>query len=140
MEELALHILDLVENSIRAGATSIAIRIEEKIRDDLLTIEITDNGRGMDKDLARQAADPFFSSIPGHATGLGIPLFAQAAYEAGGSLEITSGPGKGTRLFARFRRSHIDRKPLGSIEDTLFILRQTHLDIDFQYEYLIHKD
>ncbi|MCK4420115.1 ATP-binding protein, partial [Candidatus Aerophobetes bacterium] len=48
MEDISLHILDIVENSIRALASTVKIRIEENIEKDRLVLEIEDDGKGMD--------------------------------------------------------------------------------------------
>jgi len=47
MEDLSLHVLDIAENSIAAGAKHVEIRVRESRREDRLSIEIIDNGRGM---------------------------------------------------------------------------------------------
>ncbi len=51
MEDLSLHILDIAENSIAAGADKIQLKIVEDIKKNLLTVEITDNGKGMDEEV-----------------------------------------------------------------------------------------
>ena len=51
MEDLSLHILDVVENSTRAGATLVEIKITEDKGKDFLQIVIKDNGSGMDQEM-----------------------------------------------------------------------------------------
>ncbi|MFQ6066547.1 MAG: ATP-binding protein [bacterium] len=135
MEDLSLHILDIVENSIRALAKRIKIRIEENIEKDWLTIEIEDNGQGMDEETLQKALDPFFTTKATHRVGLGLPLLHQAARETGGKLEISSEVGKKTRIRATFRYSHPDRKPLGNIKETLLALAAGYPGVDFVYEH-----
>lgn len=135
MKDISLHILDIAENSIRAGATKIIVDIFEKPGKDLLGVSITDNGPGMDEDTIRKAMDPFYTSKPGKRVGLGISLLAQAAREGGGELEIESKRGGGVKLAARFGFSHPDRKPLGDIGETIKILRITHPEIEFIYQH-----
>lgn len=135
MEDLSLHILDIVENSIRALAKRIKIRIEENIEKDWLTVEIEDNGQGMDEDTIKKALDPFFTTKTTGRVGLGLPLLHQAARETGGKLEISSEVGKKTRVRATFRYSHPDRKPLGNIKETLLILAAGYPEVDFVYEH-----
>ena len=114
MEDLSLHVLDVAENAIMAAASRIEILIIDD-RDKLIeTVLIIDNGTGMDKETVKNALDPFFTT-KNKKTGLGIPLFAQAAKEAGGTLEIQSAPDKGTKIKATFRLDHIDKKPLGNM-------------------------
>lgn len=134
MKDLSLHALDLIENSIRAGARRVGVRVEESHVLDRLTVEIVDNGEGMDgTDLAR-AFDPFFTTKPGKRTGLGLPFLAQAAREAGGDATLVSVPGKGTTLTAVFVLSHPDCKPLGDMGKTIRLLGYAHPDVEFTYD------
>lgn len=135
MEDLSLHILDIVENSITAGAKKIQIKIIEDIKKNLLLIEINDNGKGMDEEMLKNAYDPFFTTRTTRRVGLGIPLIAQAARESMGDINITTEKGKGTTITAIFRHNHIDRKPLGDIGKTLIVLITSNPDIDFIFEH-----
>ena len=135
MQDISLHILDIVENSIRALATRIKIKIEENMQKDWLTLEIEDNGQGMDEVTKNKALDPFFTTKATRRVGLGLPLLYQAARETGGKLEISSGAGKKTIIRATFRYSHPDRKPLGNIEETLLVLAAGYPEVDFVYEH-----
>ena len=135
MQDLSLHILDIVENSIRAKASRIEIKVVEDTRKDLLTIEIRDNGQGIDEETIKKVLDPFFTTRTTRRVGLGLPLLSQAARESGGDVEIESKVGRGTRVKATFGYSHIDRKPLGNIEATLTTLIAGNPEIDFIYEH-----
>lgn len=135
MEDISLHILDIVENSIRALATRIKIKIGENMEKDWLTLEIEDNGQGMDEVTKNKALDPFFTTKATRRVGLGLPLLYQAARETGGKLEISSEAGKRTRIRATFRYGHPDRKPLGNIEETLLVLAAGYPEVDFVYEH-----
>ncbi len=135
MEDLSLHILDIVENSLRSGAKLIEISVIEDMEKDLLSLEIRDNGRGMDPELRARAADPFFTTKHGRRVGLGLALLAQAAKEAGGELHLSSLPDAGTTVRATFGRNHPDRKPLGDILATLETLVAGYPEVDFVYEH-----
>jgi K+-sensing histidine kinase KdpD len=135
MEDLSLHILDIVENSIRAHAKKIEIKIIEEKKKDLLTIEIIDDGKGMDKKTLKNVLDPFFTTKNTRRVGLGLSLLAQSAEESGGSIKIESKPGQGTNVKAVFGYSHIDRKPLGDVNKSLKVLIAANPDINFIYEY-----
>lgn len=136
MQDISLHILDIAENSINAAASRIEIKIVEDLKRDLLTVEIRDNGQGMDEETVRKALDPFYTSKPGKRVGLGIPLLAQAAREGGGSFTIESESDGGTSLIARFTLSHPDRKPLGNVDGTVHMLQLTHPEIIFEYKFV----
>lgn len=135
MQDLSLHILDIAENSIRAGATEIRIKIIEDIKKNLLLIEVGDNGQGMDEETKKKVFDPFFTTKACKRTGLGIPMLAQSAKECGGKLTIRTENGKGTVITASFRYDHVDRKPIGDIGNTLIVLIASNPDIDFIFEH-----
>ncbi|MDI3480906.1 MAG: hypothetical protein PWQ97_561 [Tepidanaerobacteraceae bacterium] len=137
MKELSLHVLDIVENSINAGATLVEINIDEDTKKDVMIIEIIDNGRGMDETTLQKVKDPFFTTRTTRKVGLGLPLFEQAAKSCGGELEIYSKVGEGTRIKASFVRSHIDRPPLGNMSDTMVLLVAANPGKDFIYRHRI---
>jgi signal transduction histidine kinase len=140
MQDLALHVLDLVDNSLRAGATRIRVRVEENPAADRLEVEISDNGHGMDRRTVARALDPFFTTKPGKRVGLGLALFAQAARESGGRLEVASTRRRGTTLRAVFGLRHPDRKPLGDIKQTMELLSQAHPSVAFDFDYRIVEE
>jgi DNA mismatch repair ATPase MutL len=135
MQDLSLHVLDIVENSIDAGAKNVEISIREDRERDVLTIEIADDGCGMNEAVLEKAADPFWTTRETRRVGLGLSLFEQAAQMAGGTLKIDSQPEVGTRVTASFQSSHIDRKPLGKLTNTLLTLIVAHSDVEFSYSY-----
>jgi anti-sigma regulatory factor (Ser/Thr protein kinase) len=135
MQDLSLHVLDIVENSIDAGAKNVEISIREDRERDVLTIEIADDGRGMTETVLKKAADPFWTTRETRRVGLGLSLLEQAARMAGGALKIDSRPGAGTTVTATFQHSHIDRKPLGNMADTLLTLIVAHPGVEFTYSH-----
>ncbi|MDP2965915.1 MAG: ATP-binding protein [Pelolinea sp.] len=118
MKELSLHILDIAENSVNAGATKIGISVVENLNKDELIINIKDNGKGMDPEKLKNIADPFITSRTTRKIGLGIPFLKAVAEACEGGLEIASERGFGTELQVRFKHSHIDRMPLGDLKST----------------------
>lgn len=130
MKDLSLHILDIVQNSIRARAESVRIILEAGT-DGWMKLVVEDNGSGMDAELLARIRDPFVTTRTTRRVGLGIPLLAQKAEQSGGFLTIGSEPGKGTRLEAGFRISHPDCPPIGDIPGVAFLLlagnRKLHL-------------
>ena len=93
MEELSLHILDIVENSVAARADMIEIRITEDKKKDLLSVEVIDNGIGMDEKTVKKALDPFYTTKTVRRFGLGLPLLSEAAKAANGHFSIQSEKG-----------------------------------------------
>jgi hypothetical protein len=122
VREIALHILDIAENSVAAGAHCVEIFVEEDLANDRLRLAIQDDGQGMDETLVAHVTDPFITSRTTRKVGLGIPLLKAAAEASGGNLGIVSRPGQGTRLEVEFQWSHIDRPPLGDLVGTLLTL------------------
>jgi hypothetical protein len=134
MEDLSLHILDIVENAVAAGATRVLIAVNENAGRDLLSFRVTDNGRGMSREEKERALDPFFTTKR-KRTGLGLPLLAQAAEVCGGMVVLESVPRKGTRITARFRFRHIDRPPLTKMAETMMMLFFGHAEVEFHYRH-----
>jgi anti-sigma regulatory factor (Ser/Thr protein kinase) len=136
MRELALHILDIVENAITVGAKHIDLTIVEDMGADCLTIRVQDDGCGMDAETIQKARDPFYTTRKTRHVGLGIPLFAAAAERCAGGLTIESTPGQGTILTATFQHSHIDRAPLGDMAQTLLgiLMRDQAFDLHYLHQ------
>lgn len=135
MEDLSLHILDIAENSVAAKADKIEIRITEIKEKDLLSVEVIDNGVGMDKETLEKALDPFYTSKTVRRFGFGLSLLSEASKAANGHLSVQSKKGEGTRIKADFQHSHIDRKPLGDIGQTIITLIIGNPEIDFIFEH-----
>jgi len=133
VRELSLHLLDIVENSLEAGATRVLVDVAEDTIRNRLTIKVEDNGRGMDQTTLARALDPFFTTRTTRHVGLGLPLLRAAAQRCDGDLRIQSRPGHGTTVAADFRRDHIDRAPLGDIESTLLALVLMVGESDIRY-------
>jgi len=136
MLELSMNILDIVENSTRAGATLIRIGITEDRKNDILRIEIADNGEGMEPDIATKALDPFYTSKTVRRVGLGLPLLSNAAKITGGRCAIESKKGEGTTVTADFGYRHIDRQPLGDMPTTITTMIAGNPEVDFVYTHL----
>jgi len=136
MKELSLNILDIAENSVSANASLIKILVKENTSNDLLLIEISDNGKGMSEDFLKKVTDPFFTTRTTRKVGMGISLLKQVAEQSAGRFFIDSELGKGTVVTAEFKRSHIDRPPLGDIGQTMATLVSCNLGISFSYTHL----
>ena len=135
MKEISLHILDIAENSVNAGADRIIIEIIENLNNDRLSIRISDNGKGIDSETLAVISDPFVTTRKTRRVGLGIPFFKAAAEACQGNLQITSELGVGTTVEVNFQLSHIDRMPLGDLENTLANLLIGYPKIDWLIKY-----
>lgn len=140
MLELAHHILDMAQNAIEAGASEVRITIDEDYQKDRLVIEVGDNGRGLSPEVMAKVLDPFYTTRKTRHIGLGLPLLAEACRRCEGDLELGSTPGKGTRLTASFRHSHIDRAPLGDMPTVLIALLLSEKPIDWIYIHRVNQE
>ena len=136
MRELALHLLDIAENSVAAGAKNITISVEENTTNDRLRMNVQDDGVGMDANTVAKVIDPFYTTRTTRKVGLGIPLLKEAAEACNGFLTIESKPGKGTLIDVEFQHSHIDRMPLGDLASTYLslLIAYPHIHWVFQYQ------
>ena len=133
VEEISLHILDVVENSLSAGAKLVEIGLEKDLNRDRLVLEIADDGPGMSKENTGMAADPFYTTRTTRRVGLGLSLLRQAAEQTGGTFHLASDPGRGVRLKVEFGLSHWDRAPLGDMAGTLMSLIVGWPAVDYVY-------
>lgn len=140
MLELSLHILDIAENAVRAEARNVTISIAEDISNDCVLLEICDDGKGMTTEELQRVLDPFFTTKTVRRIGLGLPMLAQAADNAGGVFEIRSKPHQGTAVRASFRLAHIDRQPLGDMAGTLTTLIAGNPGIRFIYKHRCNQN
>ncbi len=139
MKEISLHILDIVQNSIRAKATEISIEIEEAEVNNLYLVRISDNGNGISKEMLKNVTDPYVTSRTRRKMGLGLPLLKYHAELTGGAIEIHSEEEKGTMVEARFSLNHIDRQPLGDIVGVIVILIAANPGLNFSYRHRTEK-
>lgn len=135
MNEISLHILDIVQNSIAAGASHITVEVVEDEAGDRLTITVADDGKGMDTETAERVLSPFATSRTTRRVGLGIPLFREGCLACDGDFSIESVPGRGTTVRACYRMSHIDRPPLGNLSETVFLLIASNPELDFTFRH-----
>lgn len=135
MREIALHLLDIAENSVAAGSRNIRMDVLENLQDDLLKVSVTDDGRGMDEEIAKRVLDPFYTTRTTRKVGLGIPLLKLAAESSDGGLSLETESGKGTRIEAAFRHSHIDRMPLGDVGMTMLTLLVSYPHVNWTFNY-----
>ncbi|MHB9030074.1 MAG: ATP-binding protein [Candidatus Latescibacterota bacterium] len=145
MLDISLHILDIVENAVRADAGAIRIEITEDRDNDRFELRITDDGMGMDSETAEKIFDPFFTTKRGKKVGLGLSLLQQAAEQTGGKVTIDSKEGAGACVTAVFVPSHPDMKPLGNVFETVAVLTAGYPMLRLVYDYydgenVIHYD
>ena len=136
MKELALHILDIAENSIKAETDELNIEINEDTRENEFEIVIEDDGKGIEKEKLENITDPFVTSRKTRPVGLGLSLFKAAAQRCNGNFEIDS-DSNGTSVKAVFEHDHIDRAPLGNMAQSIvsILLWDSNLELTYEHRY-----
>ncbi len=139
MHDLSLYLLDILENSVRAGARVIAVGVAADPAADRLVMTVEDDGPGLPVSPER-VLDPFFTTKPDKKTGLGLSLFRQAAEGAGGDLSVgRSETLGGVAVRAEMSLGHVDRPPLGDVATSLLTMVATNPDVEFRID-LTHGD
>lgn len=133
MQELSLHILDLLQNSMEAGANKITLVVKDAPEEDELSFVVTDNGCGMTAEQCANATSPFCTARKTRRVGLGLAFLEMAVTQCGGQLRIESSPGYGTEVIATFSHSHPDRQPLGDIAGTIISAFMGETEVTFEY-------
>jgi len=128
-----MHILDIVQNSIRAEATKIEVFICEDEERNLFSVSVKDNGFGMEEDLLAIVADPYTTTRTTRKVGLGVPLLKHSAEQSGGYIKVYSEKAVGTNIQAVFQLNHIDRPPLGDIAGTIVLIASANPEIEIKY-------
>lgn len=137
MKDLSLNLLDIAENSVKAGATLTELHILEE--GDTLTFRVADDGCGMTEEILKGVTDPFYTTRTTRKVGLGLPLLRMAAEMTGGRMEVQSRhrdaypTDHGTQVTAVFHTDHIDCPPVGDLVATVTTLIQGHPDTDFHF-------
>ncbi len=131
MHDLSLYLLEVLENSIRAGAKRVDIGLSMDGRTDSLRITVDDDGQGLAA-APELILDPFYTTKPGKKTGLGLSLLKAEAQAAGGDLQIGASPTLGgARVETFMGLSHVDRPPLGDLAATIVVTAATNPNVEF---------
>lgn len=98
----------LIKNGLEASDDTDSIVVDCRRDADFLYFEVRDRGKGMDNETLARAVEPFFTTKePGKGLGLGLFLTKSAAERFGGSLDLESAPGQGTRATLSFSLQQI---------------------------------
>ena len=135
MNDLSMHILDIIQNSLSAGASIIELNVKEDVLNNLLTVTIKDNGKGMTAEQVAQVTDPFFTSRTTRKVGMGLPLYRQSAEQSGGALKVESEVGVGTSVTATFGYDHVDRPPMGDLANAVVLMMSANPKHQFCFTY-----
>lgn len=135
LEDISAHVLDISENSIRAGADRVVVTLEENVKDNILLFSVSDNGKGMTKEFIAKVTDPFTTTRTTRRVGMGLPFLKQSTELCGGYLRIDSEVGKGTETTAVFAYDSLDRPPVGDMAATVMTLIMGSPEIHWTYRH-----
>ena len=114
LEQIVLNLVGNAADAIADGGTFVRLRIDD---DDPVRLSVLDDGPGMADDVAGAAFDPFFTTKPvGEGTGLGLSIVREGVEGMGGTIELHSRVGEGTRVELRLP---VGEAKDGSSSDTL---------------------
>ncbi|MBQ7245526.1 MAG: sensor histidine kinase [Firmicutes bacterium] len=136
MEDLAMHMMEIIMNSIHANSQNIEVKIEESEEKNLIEMSIKDDGKGMTKELLCKIVDPFTTGRTTRKVGLGVSFMKGLTEMCDGSFDVSSEVGKGTLLKASVRRDNIDVPPMGDLGEMMMqcIMADEKIDFDFSYK------
>ncbi|HOO95124.1 MAG TPA: sensor histidine kinase [Proteiniphilum sp.] len=137
MVTLAMHMIDIVQNALRAQANMITITLDERGDESLLLFQVEDDGSGMSPEILERLSDPFFTTRTTRRVGLGIPFLKMTCEQTGGTLRVSSAEGEGTTVEALYRTDNPDCLPLGDLEGSLLLMVMANPGIRFRFTYRV---
>ena len=99
-DEFERLLRNVVKNACEAMEGRGRLEASLHVDDRAITVEIRDNGPGMDEQTLRQALHPGFTTKEG-GSGLGLALVRGSVIRYGGKLDVESEPGRGTTVRIR---------------------------------------
>ena len=133
MNNLSLYVLDILGNSVRAGARKVSLTITESRKENVYKMVFEDDGKGMSPELLDEVFSPWVTTRKERRIGLGLSLLKQGAQQCGGDLRIASAPGEGTTVTVAFAYDHLDRPVAGDMAGSLVMTAASAPAIDFFY-------
>lgn len=125
LKDFSLHVLDIVLNSLNAGADIISVTVRRTAG--RLVFTVTDNGCGMTDEVLRQAVNPGFTT--NESGGWGLTLLERLARNNGGTLTIASDQ-NGTVVHAEM---DADGVPMGDVPMTVKTLLTIAPETEFTF-------
>ena len=95
-------VMNLVSNAIDACSPGGTVTVRTSAEDGQVRIDVLDDGHGIDPAIRDRIFDPFFTTKPiGKGTGLGLSISYGIVQDHGGTIEVDSTPGEGSRFTVR---------------------------------------
>jgi signal transduction histidine kinase len=104
-EELRQLVINLVENALQATPLDGRVEVRLETHSGRLRLTVEDTGCGIPPENRERIFDLFFTTKdPGKGIGLGLALVSRAVQDLGGSIQVDSEPGRGTRFVVELPR------------------------------------
>jgi hypothetical protein len=141
MRTITDHLIDIIQNSIKANAKSIKIEFIEDYSNFVVKFSVEDNGCGIKKNDLSKIFDPFFTTRNHkiRKVGIGLPLLKENAELTGGYVKIESEEKKGTRIETLFKSNSIDMPDIGNLVDMYISILNLSDNIDFFIKRVYNK-
>ena len=95
-------VMNLLSNAIDACAPGGTVTVKTGALDGQVQIDVIDNGHGINPKIRERIFDPFFTTKPiGKGTGLGLSISYGIVQDHGGTIDVDSTPGSGSRFTVR---------------------------------------
>lgn len=130
-----MHMLEIIMNSIAAGATLIQITVNDSLLRNVIEMIVTDNGKGMSEEFVKTVMDPFTTSRTTRKVGMGVAFMKGLTEQCGGTFDVKSKLGVGTTLTATVQKDHIDTPAMGNLGEMMMYCIQSNADIDYEFTY-----
>ncbi|MHC4471076.1 MAG: sensor histidine kinase [Planctomycetota bacterium] len=100
--QLNQALVNLVVNALQAMPEGGTLTVETSLDGEHVMLSVADTGHGMTEEVRRQIFIPFFTTKDvDEGTGLGLPVVHGIVSSHRGTINVTSGPGTGTRFDLR---------------------------------------
>jgi len=88
---------NLILNALQAGGKGLVLKIATRSKNNMVAIDISDNGPGIPGSIRNRIFEPFFTTKEvGKGTGMGLNVTFEIVSSYGGTIEADSEVGKGT--------------------------------------------
>jgi len=90
-------LVSLLENAMQASPAGGTVILHCSASDDAVVLTVTDEGRGIEKEIQERLFEPFFTT-KAEGTGLGLAIVRGVTHSLGGTVQVKSVPGSGSEF------------------------------------------
>ncbi|MDE0959591.1 MAG: HAMP domain-containing sensor histidine kinase [Planctomycetota bacterium] len=100
LRRLEQAVIVLLNNAVEASGPGDTVVLKASTEDDLIIIEVRDQGTGMSEEILSRLFSPYFTTKKS-GLGLGLSLTQRIIHGHGGRIDVVSSPGQGTTVTIR---------------------------------------